>query len=600
MLIFVSLSAVFLTLWTAILYLNARAEQEGFYLSADEAVRVERKILEDALGVFAADLRVVAGLRSMRAFVNGNKGRFGDVLLDLEGFAAEKPQIAQLRFLDSQGMEVIRIDRPAGQRTITVVEEFQDKSDRYYFQETSKLPDGGIYVSAMDLNVEFGVVEDPWRPTIRLATPLHRVAGEFAGIVVVNLSVDGLLAALSRIDFGRGARMQFLNANGYWLAGVARDQLWGFMFGRETTMAALDPEAWRKIEAGREGEFRAEGATVFFSTVDPATAVLLNDRDIPVAKEDEAWKLAVFVPDITLTSLWQRRHLPVIVAGLMVSAAIAYILTVAVTARRVAEAASRRAAAELVRNERMASLGSLVAGVAHELNTPVGISVTVASTLAERLKEFESMVASGALRRSFIDKFQDDMKEGMGIILDGLSRAHDLIGHFKQVAVDQTSEQRRRFRIGSFLTDLSASLQSRFRHGGVTLEIAVEADEELDSFPGPLSQVLINLIENARIHAFADGDTGKISVTVRMIEDKELEIEVRDNGRGIPANLLDRIFEPFFTTRLGQGGSGLGLSIVFNIVTGALGGTIRAESEMGTGTAVFVRIPVSAPEATGV
>ena len=166
--------------------------------------------------------------------------------------------------------------------------------------------------------------------------------------------------------------------------------------------------------------------------------------------------------------------------------------------------------------------------------------------------------------------------------------------------MDQTSEQRRRFRIGSFLTDLSASLQSRFRHGGVTLEIAVEADEELDSFPGPLSQVLINLIENARIHAFADGDTGKISVTVRMIEDKELEIEVRDNGRGIPANLLDRIFEPFFTTRLGQGGSGLGLSIVFNIVTGALGGTIRAESEMGTGTAVFVRIPVSAPEATGV
>lgn len=598
-LIFVSLSAVFFIFWAAVLYLNARAEQESHYLSADEAVRVERNILEDALGVYAADLRVVAGLQSMRAFVNGNTARFGDVLLDFERFAAEKQQIAQLRFLDSRGMEVIRIDRPSGQGAITVAEELQDKSDRYYFQETSKLLNGGIYVSAMDLNVEFGVVEDPWRPTIRLATPLYRGAGEFAGIVVVNLSVGRLLASFSRMDFGQGARVQLLNADGYWLAGVTRDQLWGFMFGRQTTMAARDPEAWRKIEGGREGEFRAEDATVFFSTVDPATGVLLNGRDIPVAKEEEAWKLAVFVPDITLAGLWQRGHLPVAVAGLMVSAAIAYILTVAMIARRVAETSNQRAAAELMRNERMASLGSLVAGVAHELNTPVGTSITVASTLAERVKELESIVASGALRRSFIDKFQEDMTEGMRIIQDGLSRAQNLIGHFKQIAVDQTSEQRRHFKLEDSLKDVSASLQNQFRQGHISLETVVETSTEMDSFPGLLSQVLINLVENARLHAFAGQDFGKVVLHVWKHGEGYVQIDVRDNGCGIAPDVIDRIFEPFFSTRLGRGGSGLGLSIAYNIVTTSLGGSIRAESAVDGGTIIVVRLPVTAPAPRG-
>ena len=222
----------------------------------------------------------------------------------------------------------------------------------------------------------------------------------------------------------------------------------------------------------------------------------------------------------------------------------------------------------------MASLGSLVAGVAHELNTPVGTSVTVASTLFEKMKEFDAAVTSGELRRSVVDAFLTDTREGMMIILKGLRQAHELIGHFKQVAVDQTSEQRRRFMLKDLLKDVSASLQSQFRHGNISLETMVETTTEIDSFPGLLSQVLINLAENARVHAFAGRESGKVIVHARQHGTGYVLIEVRDNGRGIPADI-----------------------ITYNIVTATLGGSIRAKSAPGDGTTMSVRLPVMAPAA---
>jgi signal transduction histidine kinase len=254
-----------------------------------------------------------------------------------------------------------------------------------------------------------------------------------------------------------------------------------------------------------------------------------------------------------------------------------------------------RIEAEYARVERMANLGGLVAGVAHELNTPIGNAVMVASTLSERTEGFAKELAAGQVRRSALERLIADLRDGTTILMRGLQRASDLILHFKRVAVDQTSEQRRTFRLGELIDDIVGTLTPQLSRADVKLATDIAATATLDSYPGPLGQVLLNLIANAQIHGIGDGNSGTVTIVARDLPDEAVEIVVRDTGQGIPPNLLDLIFEPFFTTRLGQGGSGLGLSIVHNIVTKVLGGTIRVDSEIGRGTAMVMRIPVRAP-----
>tara|TARA_E500000318_G_scaffold11693_1_gene10574 strand:- start:3759 stop:5648 length:1890 start_codon:yes stop_codon:yes gene_type:complete len=596
---FLVLSAAFCAIWSVSLYLAEREENQQHHIAAADAVRTQREVVEEAIKTFSADLRVAAGLQSLRRFVSGDASFLDTVAADFRLFADANALIAQLRFIDREGVEQIRIDRWPRQRSVAVVTELQNKALRYYFTKSINLPKGGLYLSAMDLNVEFHQVETPWRPMIRLATPVYSDQGGVAGIVVMNLDAERLLDSFEKVRLSDNVRIQLLNADGYWLAGVPVNRLWGFMFGREDTMAKSDPNAWGKIAAAAEGEFEHDGQWVFFTTVTPEDVMRPAGRDVPVVTEDAAWKIVSVVPGVTFPALWKGNHPPVAIAGLIVIGLISFVLSQAVSRRRDAETANSLSKEEMARYERMASLGSLVAGVAHELNTPVGTSVTVASTLFEKTKEFDAAVTSGELRRSVIDAFLTDTREGMMIILKGLRQAHELIGHFKQVAVDQTSEQRRHFMLGDLLKDVSASLQNQFRQGHISLETEVETSTEMDSFPGLLSQVLINLVENARLHAFAGRVSGKVVLHVWKHKKGYVQIDVRDNGCGIEPDVIGRIFEPFFSTQLGRGGSGLGLSIAYNIVTASLGGSIRAESAPGEGTTIIVRLPVTAPAIRG-
>ncbi len=254
-----------------------------------------------------------------------------------------------------------------------------------------------------------------------------------------------------------------------------------------------------------------------------------------------------------------------------------------------------RMEAEFARVERMANLGGLVAGVAHELNTPIGNAVTVASALADRADVFANELAAGKVRKSSLDQLIAELRDGTAILMRGLQRAADLIQHFKRIAVDQTSEQRRTFRIDELVSDIAGTMMPQLSRAGVTLKTAVDVAATLDSYPGPLGQVLLNLIGNAHIHGIGEGNTGVILISARQSGADTLEISVRDGGKGIPPHVRERMFEPFFTTRLGQGGSGLGLSIVNSIVTKVLGGTIDVDSEVGHGATITVRIPLRAP-----
>jgi PAS domain S-box-containing protein len=254
----------------------------------------------------------------------------------------------------------------------------------------------------------------------------------------------------------------------------------------------------------------------------------------------------------------------------------------------------RRAQDELLRTEKLSSLGALVAGVAHELNTPLGNSVTVSSTLFTIHKKFEDLVRTG-LSRSELNEFVTNVGE-IAVILDrNLHRAVELVSNFKQLAVDQSSYQRRQFGLQEVVHEISLAMGPAIRKTPYILEIDVPADLVLDSYPGPLGQVLMNLINNALIHAFNEKKSGLIRIDAVAVDSGWIQMRVLDDGIGIPAADQKRIFDPFFTTKLGQGGSGLGLHIAFSLVVELLGGQIHVVSSPGKGAIFMLRLPISAP-----
>lgn len=251
---------------------------------------------------------------------------------------------------------------------------------------------------------------------------------------------------------------------------------------------------------------------------------------------------------------------------------------------------------ELTRSEKLAALGSLVAGVAHELNTPVGNSVMVASTLQQQTAELQRGLAQG-LKRSALEAYVRDTTAATDMLTRNLHRAAELVTSFKQVAVDQTSSQRRRFQLEEVLSEILLTLRPMLRKTTCEVEAEIDSGLEMDSYPGPLGQVVTNLVTNAIVHGFDGRDHGQVRLRAGRWGDSELELEVCDDGNGIPPEHLARIFDPFFTTRLGQGGSGLGLNIVHTLVTDVLGGRISVDSEAGRGTCFKLLLPLSAPRA---
>lgn len=248
--------------------------------------------------------------------------------------------------------------------------------------------------------------------------------------------------------------------------------------------------------------------------------------------------------------------------------------------------------AHLVAQEKLAALGSLVAGVAHELNTPIGNCLLVASTLQDVSKELIDKLTQNTLRRSELNNYCAEVKTSAEIMLRGLSSAANLIISFKQVAVDRTSEQRRPFDLRQVLQDIIATLHLRIEQAGHAVRINVPEHIRLDSYPGSLGQVISNLIENAILHAFATGQSGVMTIAAFQPEAQRVLIQFSDNGVGIPEQNLKRIFDPFFTTKLGQGGSGLGLNISYNIVTSIMHGQLTVKSTLGSGTSFYLDLPL--------
>ncbi len=264
---------------------------------------------------------------------------------------------------------------------------------------------------------------------------------------------------------------------------------------------------------------------------------------------------------------------------------------------RAAKDAAEHALAELsrtqdslIQSEKMAALGQLVAGVAHEINTPLGNALTSASYLADETERIATTFRTGPLRRSEFDRYLSTATETNDILLANIGRAADLVHSFKQVAVDQSTDERRCFHLRHYLDEVMQSLKPAWRKGGHQVIVECPPDIEIDGPPGAWSQIITNLVMNSLVHAYDEGQAGTLSIRVTLAGGGDVELVYADDGRGIPAASRDKVFDPFFTTRRGAGSTGLGLHIVYNLITRTLGGRIDLESPPPGSTGCRFRI----------
>lgn len=245
---------------------------------------------------------------------------------------------------------------------------------------------------------------------------------------------------------------------------------------------------------------------------------------------------------------------------------------------------------QLVEAEKMASLGGLVAGVAHEINTPLGISVTAASSMHRDFALLQKKYSNDALKKTDLESFFANAEQACNILNTNLQRAADLVRSFKQVAVDQASDEVRKINLDDYMQEILVSIGPSYKHTAIALDS--ECDEEiiLQIHPGALYQIISNLVINSVTHAYNPGDEGKIRIRY-FRQDDNVVIEYSDDGKGICEDHLDDIFTPFFTTRRGVGGSGLGLSIVYNLVSSTLRGSIQVDSAEGMGAKFKIVFP---------
>jgi len=236
---------------------------------------------------------------------------------------------------------------------------------------------------------------------------------------------------------------------------------------------------------------------------------------------------------------------------------------------------------QLVESEKMAALGGLVAGIAHEINTPLGVSVTAASHLADQVDLFEKEYNNGILKKSSLEELLLDAKELSGILIRNLRRGSELISNFKQIAVDQSCESRREFELHSYTEELIQSLRPQFKQNNHSVRVISNDKIELNNFPGVIAQIITNLIMNSLNHGYKNTTDGEITITI-AIENNNVVIDYRDKGIGLTEQQRKKVFEPFYTTARSTGGSGLGMSISYNLITSKLKGTIKClESSEG-------------------
>jgi len=502
--------------------------------------------------------------------------------------------MSQLRWLDNSGREQVRTNVIQGKPQQVATAELQDKSQRYYVRAARQLAADHVYYSPLDLNIEHGRIATPLDPTLRTvirtgSDNLH------PGMLVLNFSLQTFFQQL-RQQSSTQTQPGMVNANGYWLLHQDPAQEWGFLRQQpDLTVQQQYPQLWQRMQDSPSGRgINLYGQLWSYTQIQPDTTAAADT-------DTSRWYLLLSTPPGMITTLRQSLLLPVTLGSVLV------LLLGGLVIYRVARIEAQRVELlhqlsherselqsanvqlkqslhhqqvlqdELVETRKLSALGMTVAGVAHELNTPTGGALMTLSTLENDRHQLQTTVDDGHLTRAGLTDYLARTHSGIALIRHHLDKATALIRSFKRLALERNLEAPVNFTLQACVDDLLHSLQVSLKQSSVTLEQALP-DCTLYSHPGILSQVLQNLIDNALQHAFDEGSRGHIRLSGQLTASGQLELQVSDNGHGIPAEILPTLFDPFITSGRGQGHTGLGLHLVHQWVTQTLHGKIQVES----------------------
>lgn len=607
-----------LTSLVAWLFLGLQQNNQRQLLQADvhNRMMLEIRTIQQIFTTILGDLLFLSEMDEIHQLLEGgNAETRAMVTTDFLRFASCKNIYDQVRYLDATGKEVVRINFNNGRPSIVPDHQLQDQATRDDFRDAMQLPHGSISISPLDLNTEHNQIERPAKPAIRFATPVFDRAGQRRGIIVLNYLAAALLSDFKMMMANIPGETYLLNKDGYWLVHPDPSREWGFMHAerRDVTFANAFPEAWHRIQRQPEGQFETPQGIFTFATLWPTKAIASSHPDATApalasatALHDETyrWIAVNFLPiDHPLPGGWKTQSWLLGFYGgtVLVFAISAWLL--ALSRRRLQDSVAtldhkvrelEEARHELVQYEKMASLGRMVAGFAHEINTPIGIAVGAASQMPTAIQDIEALMQAEEVAEEELTAHLDIIRTAADLTLRNLYRAAQLMQSFKRTSADQTSEQARRFNMAEAVDDVINNLRNTFKHSAIQIDVDCPPNLILFGKPGVYAQILTNLLMNSYVHAFAEGSkSGFIHIWVRQLTEKWLWLIFKDNGCGMDETTRQQVFEPFFSTRRQHGDTGLGLYICHNLVTNELKGTIECQSHPDQGTRWIIEHPLS-------
>ena len=515
------------------------------------------------------------------------------------------PEIETLDYSDASGAVPANSGYPAGNKAISL-------ADREYFQYLKNTPTSSMVNSKPVL----GKTSNKW--VIVFARRINQRDGRFAGVVYSSISLNHFTDTFRQLQLGQQGVVSIIDPTHAIIARYPAPpdpKVLGQKLPQEDLIALLKSDQLtftRIIRSHVEGIERSYSFHRLASRPYHVTVGLSTNDAFAAWWKQVALSLAIFLAffGITIFGAWQLMR-----SWQRQSEAHWQVTREKDRYRELNEQLESRvdertrdlltankelkqALDHLGNSEKMAALGNLVAGVAHELNTPIGNLRLGASTYKDRIQEFSAELARGNIRRSTLTDFLADADELVRLLDRNAERAGEMISSFKAVAVDQSSNRRRHFDVQLAVGDVLSTLRQKMKRGRCHVTNAIPAGVMVDSYPGALMQIVSNLLENAMLHAFEGMDSGTVVIDLPKISDTEICLRFTDNGRGIAAEDAERIFEPFYSTKIGQGGSGLGLHLVREMVSNPLGGSITLDKENPVGATFIVCLPRTAMDPT--
>jgi len=609
--IFMFLPAAFLIVVCLIFIFRFQKEAYIHEMAQTEVhhVELQHTIVVEELKNIVADLLFLSDTSEIRGFTSTNNDTYKSVIEDnFKSFSMSKQIYDQIRFIDLKGDEQCRVNAGPFEAFIIPQSELQNKGHRYYFNDTIKLNVEEVFISDFDLNLENKKVETPYKPMIRFGTPVISEDSEKIGVIILNYLGDYLLKQLNAHEPESYSHNIMINTEGYYMNGITEESEWGFMLDHDLSFKNDFPQEWLIIKNRESGQIRTNNGILTFQKIHPQLLVnTISNPDTRLATNGRTWTIITWIQPDSINAYGNSiKPLYYIIGsvGLFVTYLVILIISTLNMSQKdykkqleftnsnllVAMDRLREAQEQLVQSRKLASLGSIVAGVSHEVNTPLGIGITTASYLKDTIKDLEKGFTSHTLTESNMREHLKNMNFSADFVIENLDKAAQLLTKFKVASEAQNFQDHNAFDLHDFILMIIHSIKRDPKNKDFNIHLVNNESVIIQCSPNAIQQVLYNLLENSIEHGY-NNESGNIAIGYTVVGDT-VTLSVEDQGKGIDPENKSRIFDPFFTTRLGQGSNGLGLNIVYNLVVNTLQGEINIESESGRGSIAKVTFPI--------